>query len=357
MPSTTYIDVALDVASLEDRTDESGTDILDVNGAELRLYAELLEPGLFTADAYDVTPGAGLSVDVGTESGADLAVVEGTDTGQGKYLIRIGGAVPHNIPLEAADLSSPRIDSIYLVMADNLYDLGGLTLGRLALRTGDPAGSPSAPGPDGSWTAYLKLADISVQAGATSVNAGNITATAPSTQIVDALVGHVHDAVAHSGTTGQTADDHHDMAHAHDGIDGSGTVANVNTHVFDSGYVITGNDIVSDGTGFHEILSLSLSIPAEWNSWMCIASGWINSYVAGGTERNVNPRITLDGTVAPTVPPVGLPGNNTKVLSPVAMSRSGLTTTGTRVVLLEFSGVSGVTVREAHFYAHAIRTS
>ena len=32
-------------------------------------------------------------------------------------------------------------------------------------------------------------------------------------------------AVTHAQTTGQTADDHHDQAHAHDGADGSGTVA------------------------------------------------------------------------------------------------------------------------------------
>ena len=52
---------------------------------------------------------------------------------------------------------------------------------------------------------------------ATTVTGANVTS--------GANPGHTHTDVAHSDTTGRTTDDHHAQSHAHDGADGSGTVA------------------------------------------------------------------------------------------------------------------------------------
>jgi hypothetical protein len=174
MPSTAYTDITTGVASIQDRTNNAGADVDDVNGAELRLYARHLTGGIFEADDFVVVPGSGLSVGIGTD-GEDVAVVPGTDPGQGNYIVRLGGAPPHNIALQAAHASLDRIDQIYLVVFDVAYDGGTLSLPRLARRTGDAAASPVGPGPDGAWSAYLLLATIFVSNGATGLVGGDIT--------------------------------------------------------------------------------------------------------------------------------------------------------------------------------------
>ena len=175
MASTTYHDIAAAVAALQARTDAAGDPVPDVSGEELRLYAALFSAGVVQSDAYQVVPGAGLSVDVGTNPQEDLAIVPGTLAGQGNYLVRIGGGAPETLALNAAHLSNPRIDQVYIAINDDAYDAGGITMARLAVRTGDPAASPAEPGPDAGWTAYLLLATVLVGAGATSVAPGDIT--------------------------------------------------------------------------------------------------------------------------------------------------------------------------------------
>lgn len=175
MATTDYIDISAAVASLQARTDDGGSPVTDVTGEELRLYAGMLSEGVIQGDAFKVVPGAALSVNVGDTEKSDLAVVEGTFAGQGNYLVRVGGTLPHNVPLDAADLSNPRKDQIYLVVQDDAYDGSGLVFAQMALRTGTAAASPADPGPDPSWMAYLLLATISVPAGASSVSGGNIS--------------------------------------------------------------------------------------------------------------------------------------------------------------------------------------
>lgn len=175
MPTTTIVDSTMKVAAVQDRTDAAGTPVTDVDGEELRLFADMFGPGVLKAGDFEVTPGAGLSVDVGSGvAKEDVAVVPGTVAGQGNYLARLDVGTA-NIPLSAADLSNPRLDEIYIVVADDNYDSGGLTLPRLGYRKGDPAASPAAPGPDGSWDAYLLLATVTVGVGASSVSGGDIT--------------------------------------------------------------------------------------------------------------------------------------------------------------------------------------
>lgn len=163
------------VYGVQARTDAAGAAVVDVNGEELRLVAQMLTAGIFQANDYKVAPGAGLSVDVGSGSAkSDLAVVDGVVAGQGKYLVRLDvGTV--NVPLNAADLTNPRIDAIYLTVADNQYNSGGISRPFIAYLNGTPAASPVAPAAPGPNIAFLKLAEVLVPAGATSVTVGNIT--------------------------------------------------------------------------------------------------------------------------------------------------------------------------------------
>src|SRR5690606_14090806 len=100
------------VAALQARTDAAGDPVPDVSGEELRLYAALFSAGVVQSDAYQVVPGAGLSVDVGTNPQEDLAIVPGTLAGQGNYLVRIGGGAPQNLAVNAPILSNPSVDQV-----------------------------------------------------------------------------------------------------------------------------------------------------------------------------------------------------------------------------------------------------
>jgi hypothetical protein len=116
-----------------------------------------------------------MSVDVGSGTAeSDLAVLAGTESGQGNYVVRLGDGVT-NVPLDASDVSNPRIDEIYVVVQDHQYDSSNRVLPRIGYRKGDAAASPSAPGPDGAWTAYLLVATVAVGAGETTIEDADIT--------------------------------------------------------------------------------------------------------------------------------------------------------------------------------------
>ena len=165
--------------ALQARTDAAGSAVDDYTGADGRLIvaASWSEGIISPADGFIVRErqaGANMSVDVGSgDADADIAVVEGVDSGQGSYLVRLGDALT-NLTIEAADLSNPRIDEVYLVVQDNAYDSSSRVLPRLAVRKGTPVGSPSAPGPDAAWKAYLLLAQVAVAAGEISIEDADI---------------------------------------------------------------------------------------------------------------------------------------------------------------------------------------
>jgi hypothetical protein len=174
MVSTVITNPAMSVAALQDKTDAAGAPLVDLAGEELRLFSALVNPGVFGTLHYSVTPGGGMTVDVGSGAAkTDIAAVAGSVTGQGNYFARLDvGSV--NLPVPAADLTNERIDEIYVVVSDNLYDFDGFTLGRIGYRSGDPAAGPSAPGPDPSWVAFYLLATITVPSGLGSIGVGNI---------------------------------------------------------------------------------------------------------------------------------------------------------------------------------------
>lgn len=179
--ATTYFDPAagFNAFALQARTDNTGTDVTDIDGEDARLLLTLFREGIVSPETgYKVSErsaGANMSVDVGSgDSHADVAIIEGNDPGQGSYLVRSGDAVV-NLTVPAADLSNPRIDEVYLVVQDDAYDNSDRVLPRLAYRDGTPSSSPVAPGPDASWKAYMKLATIDVAAAATQITNADIT--------------------------------------------------------------------------------------------------------------------------------------------------------------------------------------
>src|SRR5690606_7570687 len=87
------------------------------------------------------------------------------------------------------DLSNPRIDEIYLVVQDHTYDHNGANIvPRLAVRDGTPSSSPTPPGPDPSWKAYLLLATVNVGAGVTEIEDGDITDGRQIVELADDIV-------------------------------------------------------------------------------------------------------------------------------------------------------------------------
>lgn len=174
MPTTTYIDHDARVLALQARTDAAGTDVVDVTGADLRTAAELFTEGAVDPDAYKPAAGAGLSIDIGSgAAGNNLAVIAGENPGQGNYLVAVD-APKTNIPLAAADLTHARIDEIWLAIEDDSFDSSGHTIAHLAVRQGDPAAHPVAPGGDTQWAARWKIATVTIPAGAAGVDTAHI---------------------------------------------------------------------------------------------------------------------------------------------------------------------------------------
>lgn len=109
-----------------------------------------------------------MSVDVA----GGQAFIQGTEgTYQAAYFVENRGTT--NLTISASDPTNPRIDLVVAKIEDSAYS-GATDAWSLAVVTGTPAGSPSAPtAPDNSIT----LAQVAVAASATSITNANITDT------------------------------------------------------------------------------------------------------------------------------------------------------------------------------------
>ncbi len=226
MPSTTYFDETFGVRAIGLRTDNAGAGVSpDLTAEEDRFESADIAAGYVTpAEAFEVVEATVWNVTVGSlATDVDVYAVTGTAAGQGTYIVRMDQA-GDTLTIAAADPTDPRIDEIYLVVADNDYDSGTESLPRLAVRGGDAAPSPSVPGVDAEWKASVLLATIDIPAAAANIGACTITderamsqliVDAPTLQGSDSLAfspaSHDHDAtyadLAHVGT-----DDEHALA-------------------------------------------------------------------------------------------------------------------------------------------------
>ncbi len=173
MVATQVTEITSSVDAIAARTDSAGAAVSpDWAAEERRMDHETNFPGVVEpTDAYQVVAGAAATMNVVVGSGTaktDLAYVQGDIGGQGMYLVRFD-EVTKTIALDAADPSDPRIDEVYLVVYDNIYDSTSRSLPRLAVRRGDPAASPVAPGADAAWEAFLLLSEVTIPAAAADI--------------------------------------------------------------------------------------------------------------------------------------------------------------------------------------------
>lgn len=173
MPSTTYVDTDMRARAIQARTDSAGTAVDDISAEEDRLIHAVLTEGLVTpAAGWNLAPISNMDLALGSgQAKTDVYCVAGDAAGQLPYLVRLE-ATSVTITVPAADPSQQRIDEVWLVVQDNNYDASSRGLPRIGYRTGDPGGS--GPGADAAWTAAALLWRITVPAGATEVQAGNL---------------------------------------------------------------------------------------------------------------------------------------------------------------------------------------
>lgn len=177
MPTTTEFVADFSARDIGARTDDAAAAVDDVTAEEDRFAQFVLTQGVLTGGAFITSEDspAGMTVEVGSNAAKeDYAVLVGTSLGQGNYIVR-GNDAKTTLTIAAADPTNPRIDEVYIIVLDDLYDTSGKGIVKYAVRTGDPAASPSAPGPDSSWDAYFLLSTIQVAAGVTSIVDANIT--------------------------------------------------------------------------------------------------------------------------------------------------------------------------------------
>lgn len=320
--ATTYHDPDGRVAAyvLQGRTDGSGVEAEGehVDGQDLRLLSQFLTAGVKGAAAFQVRErqaGAAMSVDVGSGTVGDVAVIAGADPLQGNYIVGWPEAVT-NVAIGAADLLNPRIDEIYLVVQDDTYDHNGANIvPRLAVRDGTPSPSPTPPGPDASWKAYLLLATVDVAAGTTEIEAGDIT---------------------------------DERVFAAIGVD----VVDVSAVEVDEASEVSASALSPDTTT--TVITVSLPIPASWNSWKCVAYATMVGRATGESVGRVTVWTRIDGADQPTQ-------NNDLSLSRTSIAvggrRTGITTTGTRSVSVQANSAVPAQLSHIFLYARAVRTS
>jgi hypothetical protein len=175
MPTTTQIEATLNVNAVGERTDFSGTAVDDLSVEEVRFNDSVFSEGILSpTDAFQVVAGGGGTMNVIVGSGSakvDYAYVSGDIAGQGNYLVRLDD-VSKSITLSAPDASQTRIDEIWLVVLDNVYDSSSKALPIFAVREGDVGGS--APGPDAAWEAAMKLATVQIPGGTSDITEASI---------------------------------------------------------------------------------------------------------------------------------------------------------------------------------------
>lgn len=115
-------------------------------------------------DPYTLTDTGAMTCDIGL----GRAVIQGV-LSQGAY----GHVVTatESLTVTDGDASLDRIDSVFAVVYDNLYDATGMTLATIELVEGVPSSTPTAPNPP--TQSALRLWDITVPAG-TSAGTGGI---------------------------------------------------------------------------------------------------------------------------------------------------------------------------------------
>jgi hypothetical protein len=137
--------------------------------AAIRLSTVLMTPtGSLTVRSGVVPGGTPLLLTGSVMTGSiapGRAVVQGTSA-QGAYPVAVDAATAITVANGHASLG--RIDTVFLVVLDTDYDSSGSRQASIVYTQGTASASPTAPTAPASGTAYLRLWDILVPAGASS---------------------------------------------------------------------------------------------------------------------------------------------------------------------------------------------
>jgi hypothetical protein len=266
MPVTTLINPAggFKAWALQARTNTSGTAVDDAGGEDARVLLEAYTAGVLQPTAFQVLQNSptGMSVRVGSNTAKnDVAILQGTTSGQGKYAVRNEDAVTV-VNITAADASNPRIDEIYTVVQDHAYDSSSRVLPRIGYRRGDAAGSPSAPGPDAAWRAHLLVATVNVAASATQILNANIIDNRVQARVADGGV-----------ATGSIQDSAVTTAKIDDAAVTNAKVAASFMESRMATQVVSSNANLSLTTAFQDVVALNFSRPSGWSTYEVLAMG------------------------------------------------------------------------------------
>jgi hypothetical protein len=173
------------VTELEAQFFDSPDGSIVVSALELRSVLASLQEGVLAAGDLKVSASAvGRSVDVA----AGITFIQGDSVAdQGLYRAR-NDATKNSETFETGGIGAnasgnPRIDSIVYHLYDQTHDNSGLRKARLEVAPGTPTagatldnrnGAPGGPGGPGLPLSAVRLADVLVPAGATSILAGNV---------------------------------------------------------------------------------------------------------------------------------------------------------------------------------------
>jgi len=150
----------------------------------------------------------------------------------------------------------------------------------------------------------------------------------------DAL--HAH---AHSSTTGQTTDDHHNQSHAFAGVDHtSSTKANVDSKISDASLISTLgaeiNAIISKATPIGADVALIEDSAASYDKKKVLLSALpVNAHLLGGTSHTADTKANLDTKVSDASLFSTLPGE-------ISTLTEKITTAGADLVLIEDSAAT-----------------
>jgi hypothetical protein len=155
------------------------------------LYAST---GIIGTSSLAVTPNSPAGMSVIVASGW-AAIVGTTQSNMGTYVAY--NDAPNTLTVTTANPTNPRIDIVVVTVQDAYYT-GAFNDVIFQVIAGTPAGSPTAPATPAN---SIKLANIAVGAGVTSILAGNITDTRVSVT-TNLSLGDITDVVAGTGLTG-----------------------------------------------------------------------------------------------------------------------------------------------------------
>lgn len=150
----------------------AGQPDLPVTARDLRTLADALQPGVLGAAHLKATPGAGLALTV--QPG--VAYVPDGQASPSLYRCEWSGSAA-TVPISAADGSSPRVDQLVARVRDLNVDGGSQRSWVLEVVAGVPASGATFDNRTGAAPLpprAIRLADVVVPAGASSIGAGNV---------------------------------------------------------------------------------------------------------------------------------------------------------------------------------------